>query len=190
MTLLKGFALVIALMAAVAVGILIGPRITHREGARNETSVAATPAPTATVEKEQPSRHVPRAAAARTSAKRDAATSAETVVSTKEPTPAGGTPRIVPAAAPALHERLKPLLNKGADMSLASQDFSDAKQFAATVHAARNTEVPFVLLKHRVLTERKSLEDAIHEFKPQLNAKAEAARAQEEAKSDISALVG
>jgi len=190
MTLLKGIALVIALFAAVAVGVLIGPRITHREAEPYATTVPTTPAPAPAVGTEPPSRTPRRAVVPRTNAKHDAANAAETVVAPREPVSVGGTPTVVPAAAPALHERLRPLLKKGAEMGLASRDFTNAEQFAATVHAARNTDVPFVVLKHRVLTEGKSLEAAIHEFKPQLNATAEAARAREEAKADISALVG
>ena len=52
-------------------------------------------------------------------------------------------------------------------------------------HAARNTSVPFVVLKDRVLNQGKSLADAIHEFKPELDAKAEVARARSEARSDL-----
>jgi hypothetical protein len=85
---------------------------------------------------------------------------------------------------------LKPLLNKGADMGVAAQDFKDAEQFAAVAHAARNTEVPFMVLKHRTVYEGKSLEDAIREFKPDLNAAGEARRARAQAKSDVSELEG
>jgi len=90
--------------------------------------------------------------------------------------------------APALHERLKPLLNKGANMDTASEGFVDAEQFAAVAHAARNTEIPFMVLKHRVVYEGTSLEAAIHEIKPDLNGAVEARRAYTQAKSDISAL--
>ena len=75
-------------------------------------------------------------------------------------------------------------------MGVASQDFKDAEQFAAVAHAARNTQVPFMVLKHHVVNEGKSLEDAIQEFKPDLNAGAEARRARAQAKSDISELEG
>ena len=91
-------------------------------------------------------------------------------------------------SAPELQERLKPLLNRGSDMTLAARDFRDAEEFAAVAHAARNTSVPFVLLKHRVLNEGKTLAAAIRESKPDLNAMSEANRARAEAKSDIAAL--
>jgi hypothetical protein len=94
----------------------------------------------------------------------------------------------VSVIAPALHARLKPLLNKGANMDVASEDFGDAEQFAAVAHAARNTEIPFMVLKHRVVYEGTSLDAAIHEIKPHLNGRVEAQRAYTQAKSDISAL--
>jgi hypothetical protein len=85
---------------------------------------------------------------------------------------------------------LKPLLNKGANMNLASEGFGDAEQFAAVAHAARNTEIPFMVLKHRVVNEDASLAAAIHEIRPDLNGAVEARRAHTQAKSDISALEG
>ena len=55
-------------------------------------------------------------------------------------------------------------------------------------HAARNTSVPFVVLKHRVLNEGQTLAEAIEEFKPNLDAKAEVARARAEAQADLADL--
>ena len=96
-------------------------------------------------------------------------------------------PAVAPSAAE-LQEQLKPLLNKGTDMGMAADGFRTAEQFAAVAHAARNTEVPFVLLKHRVLAEGKTLEAAIRESKPDVNARAEARRALTEARSDVARL--
>jgi hypothetical protein len=45
--------------------------------------------------------------------------------------------------------------------------------------------VPFVLLKHRVLNEGQTLAEAIHEAKPDLDAKAEVARARAAAEADL-----
>ncbi len=190
MTFAKGIALVLAFAGAVALGVLIGPHITNRgdHGAKvDHTAATATQPQTASDNKEQPPRQARRAPASRPNARR--AMTETTVKTAARPAP-GSTPRTIPAAAPALHERLKPLLNKGADMGRASEDFTNAEQFAAVVHAARNTDVPFMVLKHRVVNEGKSLEMAIREFKPDLNAGGEAARARAQAKSDISALEG
>ncbi len=84
--------------------------------------------------------------------------------------PARSTPRVdrpvdtiaaVSVPAPELHARIKPILNRGADVSIASEEFQDATQFAAVAHAAPKTGIPFMVLKHRVLNERMSLADAI-----------------------------
>jgi len=55
-------------------------------------------------------------------------------------------------------------------------------------HAARNTKVPFMVLKHRVLNEGRTLADAIHELNPEVDAKAEVSRAAAAAKSDIASV--
>jgi hypothetical protein len=82
------------------------------------------------------------------------------------------------------------VLNRGAKMDVAAEGFRSGEEFATVAHAARNTNVPFLVLKHQVLEEGRSLADAIHQVKPDVDAKAEAARAQAAAKSDIAAVVG
>ena len=96
----------------------------------------------------------------------------------------------IPVSSPELHARMKPLLNKGADVAIASEDFRSAEQFAAVAHAARNTNVPFMVLKDRVVTQRKSLATAIKELRPDINAAVEANRAVAEARSDLASLEG
>jgi hypothetical protein len=91
---------------------------------------------------------------------------------------------------PELQARLKPVLNRGANMAVAAEGFNSAEQFAMVAHAARNTEVPFLLLKHRVLNEGKSVAQAISESKPTANAAVEAQLAQAQARSDIAAIAG
>lgn len=101
------------------------------------------------------------------------------------------TPKLVmtiPVSAPELHKRMKPVLARGTKLPLAVEGFASAEQFATLAHAARNTQVPFILLKHRVLTEGQSLEAAIRASKPDLDARMEANRARAAAKSDIAAL--
>lgn len=94
----------------------------------------------------------------------------------------------IPVTAPELHDRIKPVLARGTKIDLAVEGFSDAEQFATIAHAARNTQVPFILLKHRVLAEGQSLADAIRASKPELDANAEVERARSAAKSDLAAL--
>jgi hypothetical protein len=94
----------------------------------------------------------------------------------------------LPPSTPKLQTALKPLLNRGTNMAKAADGFQSGVQFAAVAHAAKNTSVPFVVLKHRVLNEKKSLAVAIHESKPQLNARREANRAWDQARTEVSQL--
>jgi hypothetical protein len=176
----KGFALVVAFVGAIGLGVWTGPYITHRASTVGETIASTTQSPAASVEASRAAPNAPRAATIhrpKAKSKQSAAEAPALTASVTTPT--------VPAAAPALHVRLKPLLNKGADMGIASEDFDTAEQFAAVAHAARNTNVPFMVLKDRVVYKGKSLEAALREFKPDLNAAAEAQRAHSEAKSDL-----
>jgi hypothetical protein len=59
------------------------------------------------------------------------------------------------------------------------------EQFATIAHASRNTQIPFMVLKDRVVNQGKTLDAAIREWKPDINAKAEASRARAEAREDI-----
>ena len=185
MSLAKGSALVLAFVGAIALGIWIGPYVTDRVATAGDTIASSTQSPAASVDADRAVPAAPRAATihrAKAKPKRSAAEAPAVTASVTTPT--------TPAAAPALHVRLKPLLNKGADMGIASADFVTAEQFAAVAHAARNTNVPFMVLKDRVVYKGKSLEDALREVKPDLNAAAEAQRARSEAKSDLSELEG
>lgn len=115
---------------------------------------------------------------------------------TRRATPAG--PRATAAARAAvptpalddttLHAQLKPLLKSGVDMTLATEDFRTADAFAAVVHAAHNTGVPFVLLKHRVVYDGMTLADAIAASLPDAHSAIEADRAVAEAWSDLAAV--
>jgi hypothetical protein len=73
---------------------------------------------------------------------------------------------------------------------LAAAGFKDAEQFAAVAHGARNTEIPFVVLKHRVLDEHKTLAQAIEASKPELDGAREARRAYDAARFDIAVVTG
>ena len=96
----------------------------------------------------------------------------------------------LPATTPELHDRLKPVLNRGTKMALAADGFRSAEQFATVAHLARNTEVPFMVLKHRVLEEGKTMTAAVRESKPDVNAAAEVRRARDAAREDVKSLVG
>ena len=167
MTFGKGAALAAGFVGAMALGVWVGPHITGDRSTASVTPhiyVGSSPTTPAT----SPSR--PRASAASVTAR-------------------ASTPAIAPSS-PDLQNQLKPLLNKGSDMTIASEGFRNAEQFAAVAHAARNTEIPFVLLKHRVLNERKTLAAAIRESKPEMNAERESRRAIAEARSELAKIAG
>ncbi len=86
---------------------------------------------------------------------------------------------------PELEERLQSILNRGADIAVASDGFRDPEQFAEVAHAARNTNVPFMVLRHAVVDQRQSLTAAIHTFKPDTDAAAQADLARAQARADI-----
>jgi hypothetical protein len=176
MTFGKVSALAGGFLGAMALGVWIGPSVTDRAETMTPAAHVAQPSAAA-----QPSAVTQPSAAP--SKIRPAA--GRRVASPPPPTTA-----VISLSAPELHARLKPLLNKGADLNRAAEGFGNAEQFAAVAHAARNTEIPFMLLKQRVVTERKTLAAAILELKPDVNAPIEAKRAQAEAKSDIAALAG
>ena len=179
----KTSAATLGLVGGLALGVWIGSEMTSgRE--------AATPGPAVVAAQlaEQPA----AAAAPAPKAKRvtRVARAAREAAAVEAPAPES-TPKLVmtiPVSAPELHARMKPVLARGTKLPLAVEGFTSAEQFATLAHAAKNTEVPFILLKHRVLTERQSLEDAIRASKPDLDAKAEAARARAAARSDIASL--
>ena len=180
MTVGKAAALTAGFLGAFALGIAIGPSLTHWTTTK-EMKPPATPAQTVAEKTQAPAatpvrRSVPRAKQAVNGPK-----AAESIVASAV---------VVPLSEPRLHEKMKPLLNRGARMEVAADGFKNAEEFAAVAHAARNTNVPFMVLKHGVISERLSLADAIHQANPSVDANEEAQRALRAAKSDIAAVAG
>lgn len=184
MTVGKTSALTAAFIGVFALGVAVGPSVKDKLSNGNsgaaaqpaESVATSAPAPATTP---TPAR-TPHARA--TAANRNAATVGMVTSSTVT--------SAVPASEPRLHDRLRPVLNPGARMQIAAEGFRSAEEFATVAHAARNTNVPFMVLKHRVLNEGRTLADAIHDSKPEVDAKAEVKRAEAAAKSDIAAVVG
>ena len=162
MTTAKTLTLTAGLAGAIALGVWAAPRVMDADTRPTETLVAATaePAAPATVTRPAPRRAAP--------VNRFAA---------------------LPASTPELHDRIKPVLNRGTRVEIAAEGFKSAEQFATVAYAARNTEVPFMVLKHRVLEEGKTLAAAIRESKPGVNAAAEVVKARAEARQELSSLV-
>lgn len=133
----------------------------------------------------------PAADVVRTSRPAKKATTAES--STEKPaevaaeTP-GPSTVIVPSylvTQPRLADRVQPLLQRGADVQLAAEGFRTPELFMAVAHASRNLEVPFVVLKHRVLNERMTLSKAIAATRPDVNAAEHASQAMAAARADV-----
>jgi hypothetical protein len=162
MTTGKATALCLGFVAAVALGMWIGPYVTGNDDASATAAV-------------QPAAETVASPEARPSAPNIAAAAPEPALP------------VVPATSVDLQRRLKPVLNEGMNLSIAAKGFRDGEQFAAVAHAARNLGIPFMVLKHRVLEERKSLAAAIRELKPDVDAVKEANRARIMARADVAA---
>lgn len=182
MTVGKASALAAGFVGALALGVAIGPTVHDKLSKTSTRDTAVTesaPAPT------------PPAPAARASKRAVAAAPAKSErARASEPLVPAGPPGSVSSVAvavwePELRERVQSVLNKGTKLELAAEDFRTTEEFVTVAHAARNTSVPFMVLKHRVLNEGRTLSDAIHEAKPDLDAKAEVARAREAAQADL-----
>lgn len=148
---------IIGMVGAFALGMIVGPQINARHDDAATTVVAAAP---------------------------------ETPVVTPEPVrtarpAASRLERVPPASAPAVKQQVKRLLNSGTDVSIAADGFGNARELMTVAYASRNTEIPFVLLKHRVLKQRMSLASAIQASRPDLNEIAEVNRARAEARADL-----
>ena len=184
MTVGKASALAAGFVGALALGVAIGPTVHDRLSKMSTEDTAVTesaPAPTTPA---------PAARATKRAAAPAPAKATDRRASASEPLVKAGPPGSVQSVAvavwePDLRERVQSVLNKGTKLELAAEDFRTAEEFVTVAHAARNTSVPFVVLKHRVLNEGRTLSDAIHEAKPDLDAKAEVARAREAAQADL-----
>jgi hypothetical protein len=169
----KAALLTAGLVGVVALGVVTAPTIRNHWSKINTETTTTTSAPADT------------SAPAPVKAKRPAHRAApREAVTAKKDT---GRVDIVAVSVwqPELRNRVKAVLNPGARLELAAEDFTSAEQFVTVAHAARNTQVPFAVLKDRVLNQGQSLAEAIHEFKPALDAKAEVKRARVEAQSDL-----
>ena len=89
-------------------------------------------------------------------------------------------------AQPQLRERIQGLLPTGANLDQAASGFNSLGQFVAAVNVSHNLDIPFDALKTRVTgSSAVSLGDAIHQLRPDANAKAEAERAETDARRMI-----
>lgn len=180
----RSSAVIIGVAGGIALGMWIAWAITLMDRDRSTPSAAVQAAELIAAPVSEPPAVKTRRVVTRAAAK-------PAVTAPVERAEAADAPKLVmtlPVTAPELHNRMKPVLARGTRINLAVEGFSDAEQFATIAHAARNTQVPFILLKHRVLNEHRSLADAIRASKPDLDAEAEVERARSAAKSDLAAL--
>ena len=179
----KTSAAVLGLVGGVVLGAWIGTELTmNREVPVQQPAAVTTQAvaePTAPAAPAKPKRVVRAAPAA----------SSRAAVNAPAPESAPKLVMTIPVSAPELHQRMKPVLARGTKLPIAVEGFTSAEQFATLAHAARNTQIPFILLKHRVLNEGHTLEEAILASKPDMDARMEVGRAREEAKQDIRELM-
>src|SRR5688500_2703820 len=170
MKFIKASMLVLALGGAYAVGVWTGPYLTDSvRTARIEstTPVVQVDQPYRTEQAARPAMRVARAV------DRPAANPFEPVMT---------------ASAPPVQKIAKSVLNEGTDVGMAADGFNDATLFVSTAYAARNTGIPFVILKHRMLKLGYTLSEAIRISKPELDAVLEMERARTKARSAIQKL--
>jgi hypothetical protein len=173
MTVAKAGLITAALVGAVAVGVATAPTI-EKNWSKTHAPVTRAAEPSAPPATARPA-HRARASSPRT---HDAA-----AVNNKESNTI--TTITVSAWKPEFRHRVKAVLNPGAKPEIAAADFDGAEQFLTVAHAARNTDVPFMVLKDRVVNQGQSLAQAIHELRPDLDARAEVTRARAAAREDL-----
>ena len=173
----------LGLVGGLALGVFIGAQVIgDRDVDTSEPAAVATPA---VEEVPAPAPAKPRRVnrVARPASSAALATPVDSAAA-----PSADAPKLVmtvPVSSPEFQASMKPVLAKGTRVPAAAEGFADAEQFATLARAARNTQVPFILLKHRVLSEGMSLEEAIRASKPDLDARVEALKAKGEARGDI-----
>lgn len=180
----KTSAATLGLAGGLALGVWIGSELMSDR----DRDMVAAPDPAAVTAKAAEEPAAPAAPAKPRRVTRSARVASGEPVVAPAPDDAPKLVMTIPVSAPELHAKMKPVLARGTKLPLAVEGFTDAEQFVAIAHAARNTQVPFILLKHRVLTEGQSLEDAIRASKPDIDARTEALRAKGEARGVILSL--
>jgi len=159
MTLTKASLVALGMAGSMAVGVAIAPHVITRAPETPAETVAAAP----THVESQPVASAP-SRQARATTTRIASVSTD---------------------APALQARLRNVLAPGTNVTMAAGGFDSAEQFATVAYLARNTEIPFVLLKHRVLNEGRSLATAVQMSNPDINTDLEIARARAQARAEV-----
>ena len=169
MKLIKASMLVLALGGAFALGVWTGPYVT------DSIRTASTETTTPVVQVDQPA-----AEEAPKPAMRVTRTVARPATNPFEP--------VMIASAEPVQKLAKTVLNEGTNVEMAADGFNDATLFVSTAYAARNTGIPFMILKHRMLKEGHTLSEAIRLSKPELDAVVEMDRARAKARAAVQKL--
>ena len=172
MKLMKASMVVLAVGVAFALGVWTGPYLTDsvRTARTDEsTPVVQVDQPSEVQEAPRPSTRVARAVV------RPAANPFE--------------PVMTPSAEP-VQKIAKAALNEGTDVGMAADGFNDATLFVSAAYAAKNTGIPFMVLKHRMVKEGRTLSEAIRMSKPELDAVGEMERARSKARADVGRIAG
>jgi hypothetical protein len=182
MTVAKTGLLTAGIVGVFALGVMTGPTI--RDNWSGMNSKMNAPEATVAAPAAEPSAAAPAKAERPAVRARSSSARAPEAVATKK---ASNTVQTIAVSMwePEVRDRVKDVLNPGARLEIAAADFDNSEQFVTVAHAARNTKVPFMVLKDRVVNQGQSLAEAIREFKPELDAKAEVRRARAEARSDL-----
>jgi hypothetical protein len=103
--------------------------------------------------------------------------------------PAPGTP-LTPiqeklAQTPSLARKIESRLPAGTNVMAASEGFKNLGQFVAAVNVSQNLNIPFDKLREKVVTDRKSLGQAIQALRPTSSGTIEAQRAEYDARGMI-----
>ena len=176
----KAVLLTVALVAVFIVGVITGPMF-HDRWSNRHAAAPAVAEPTAPAAESAASAPATTAHRMRTKPR---SSRADDVVAEKR---APDTIQTIAVSVwePELRDRVKAVLSPGSRLDVAAADFDNSEQFVTVAHAARNTKVPFMVLKDGLLNRGQSLAETIHEFKPALDAKAEVKRARAEARADL-----
>lgn len=83
-----------------------------------------------------------------------------------------------------LSSRVETLLPAGTNAQAAADGFDHLGDFVAAAHVSHNLNIPFEQMKEKMMA-GKSLGQAIHELRPDVNAREEAIRANEQALRDM-----
>jgi hypothetical protein len=170
MKFIKASMLVLALGVAFGLGVWTGPYLT------DSVQTARTEPTTPAVQVEQP-------------VTEEAPQPATRVARAVDRPAANPFVPIKTASDPSVQKLAGSVLNQGTNVEMAAEGFNDATLFVSTAYAARNTGIPFVILKHRMLKLGYTLSEAIRVSKPELDAVGEMERARTKARAAVQKLV-